>query len=412
MKKLIYIYIPLFFLSIQSCKNKNGTTEPHILEEPINATNLTLLWETPLTENNSLVGSGIPILINDKIAYAKWSISPNITQEFVYLDKNTGDEISRWGKEDGGNTFGLSYSNGEDHFFGSGNTTYHINPETGETLYKYIELSSGSGENKVFGIENYVFHPVTTSVLHKMMAYDIETLESKVILSKSDSNGYNANIKWGSPCISEEGDVWLYIINGFFIGTNPSSSKLEIYCYNVTDDDLVWEHKFDTIFPAATSSEPGQISINNMIFNAGPYLFALDRLTGEKKWEIKFNWNMPGNALLVDDEKLYVLDGDGGMYRFLVIDAETGDIIGEQTGVKGQTSSMVRYKESIYYASSSDGQLYSMDRHTGKLNYKTQAPFKAEDADRFFLDVLAIDEATGRLYAFDFVSALCFQIED
>ncbi len=410
MKKIIYIFLPIFLLCSQSCKDKDDNSGPDIPVEPPLATNLTLLWETPLTVTNSLVGSSIPTIIDDKIAFAKRSVNPDITSEFIYMDKNTGEEITRWVNDDGVSTYGLSYSNGEDHFFGSGNTTYHINPETGETIQKFTDLTAG--DFKVFGIEDYVFHAVATPNLHELMAYNIETLESKVLLSKADTAGYNANIKWCTPVISEEGDKWLYIMNAYFIGTNPSSSKLEMYCYNVTTDEMIWDHKFETIFPAANASEPGQLSNKNLIFNAGPYLFALDKLTGEKQWEIKFDWNMGGNANLVDDEKLYVLDGTGGMYRFLVIDAETGNIIGEQAGVKGLTSNMVRYKESIYYASSSDGQLYSLDRHTGKLNYKTQAPFKAEDADRFFLNGLAIDEETGRLYAFDWVSALCFQIED
>jgi outer membrane protein assembly factor BamB len=131
------------------------------------------------------------------------------------------------------------------------------------------------------------------------------------------------------------------------------------------------------------------ISDDLVVFPAGQTIYALDRFTGEKRWETFFEEDAFDIGISIGKGMVYVGSLQQHVYA---LDLQTGEVLW-QTYSPGSITTILTVKDGrVYFCNEAGGQLWVLDAKTGKVIWNGFPPEYEEDQDYYYLSPLAVGE--------------------
>jgi outer membrane protein assembly factor BamB/predicted phosphohydrolase len=135
-----------------------------------------------------------------------------------------------------------------------------------------------------------------------------------------------------------------------------------INCYDINTGNKLWEYQLDNSIvstPALNNGKVLIISVDGRVYN-------FDMETGKIKWQTKFNFPIIGSPVIKGDTAFV----GTSEYSFIAIGLNTGNQLWSFRDLKGHVESTPVIEGDKIYFTAWDGFLYSLDKSTGKLNWK------------------------------------------
>lgn len=216
---------------------------------------------------------------------------------------------------------------------------YAINISSGEKIWSFLRDAGSSGYSPLITDDKLIYIPGQMNKSLYAITSDKGTVKWKFSLEDTLS----------CPCFSEETICF-------------GSSGGKVYCLDKEKGNVKWKTDSGGCAGFTFSGENFiySLSTGTESFNEGDnILYALDKLTGEKKWSFKFNSPIFIPVLIEDkiyagsyDKKLYVIDGISGK-ELLAMKNETWPV-------------SLAASPGVIYVGLYDGTLYALELNTWK----------------------------------------------
>ena len=179
--------------------------------------------------------------------------------------------------------------------------------------------------------------------------------------------------------------------------------------YNLSTRTIVYEVLTDPDPDLENNYGTGQLPIihqNRVYCAVGLDIICHDLLTGKQIWSKRYPsiFSFSGLLFLPELNRLYANCENQTLY---CLDPLHGNHVWTELS-SGTSSQLTHHNGVIYFTGGGDGLLHAVDAQTGTHIWKAEAPFRKKDDDAFFEDGITIDPQTNRIYAYDWVRALCF----
>ena len=400
----LYILLVTFLLS--GCNKPNHPTPP-LPEPPDNGYQPIIIWESEITNNGNFVSSINPILVNDLIITSSQSYSGyNDNKEMVLaFDKDSGNKQWEW--EDyirpGNQTIGLAEGVAlidNTLLISSAQDNYAININSGTTIWA-TETEEGRARistfgTKVFHVARYGNSPRSDSAKTFMCDYSNGQWQEIYKISGVD---YNPALYLPVGYINEEGDT-LLIFQNQGITFNPSGERVDLHCYNLTQDSLLWYKPNFT--PSGSSNIRAPIVEGDLVYFGGKWdFYCIDILSGEVIWTHNFYWDYQGSNFLIYND-LIITNLDNG--DLIAIDKNSGEQVWVNEALSGCCVELRIYGDRIYFGNSD---LFIVEANTGDLLYKFDSPHNGR-----FDSGIAVDIENKKMYASDGHFFMCMELPE
>ena len=199
-----------------------------------------------------------------------------------------------------------------------------------------------------------------------------------------------------NPVVSTDGIV--YIPAGFY-REDFGAIEGNLLAYDAQTGEYLWGYDIpnrkvklpgrqdSTYLDAGTYD--ADISDDLVVFPAGQTIYALDRFTGEKRWETFFEEDAFDIGISVGKGMVYVGSLQQHVYA---LDLQTGEVLW-QTYSPGSITTILTVKDGrVYFCNEAGGQLWVLDAKTGKVIWNGFPPEYEEDRDYYYLSPLAVGE--------------------
>ena len=249
----------------------------------------------------------------------------------------------------------------------------------------------------------------STTILH----CNAEQGKWQEILKFKKENFDNYEITFHNPAafLNEQGDT-LLVIKLEQITIAPFDSRLDLYCYNMTQDTMVWAHRqFDEF--GASNIRPPLIDGDYIYYVGQREIHCLHKYSGETLWKWGFpnsGYGFQGSNFLIHENKFICKQDNGDLYA---LDKMSGTAVwsikgSANAGVSG--AEMRVYGKRLYYGT---GLLFIIDIDKGETLYKIESPNQSSQfPNALFLHAITVDEEKQRMYTTDGYFLLCMRLPE
>jgi len=416
MKKFQLALLALFLL-LYACKEEEIITQGNFYV-PKNQPP-TLLWQLPLNVDTLSALAVNPLIYNNGVMFSGERMTFIDTVHVFMVD--TGDQHFIWQTNNAFNNDCLSISftwGGQRYVYGNlfatlcGGSPRVLDLNIGNVLWDY---SLPNGDVNITGWNSLLFHtqlngggPFTRSSL---MVSDIAFSDWDTIISLPMENGYSSHIYPPSVMQNDNNDTLLFFQNRQWTSTPSYDGKIDLYGYNLSADSIIWEQD-DIDIQGNSCIYPPLIYQDKIYFKGGFTIYCLDTESGTILW----SWLAENGAgdllmsdLIIEEEKLLVKTSGNYLYA---LNPETGTIIWKNTECGSTPFSLAYFNGVIYNITGNDGKLRAYDINDGHQYWVIESPNVSISPtyNNFFVNNVAIDSQSRKLYVADKYFLMCFQL--
>lgn len=274
------------------------------------------------------------------------------------------------------------------------NLVHAIDLESGNVVWRTrIESFSGFGGSVMAQDATHLFFGGRGEVVRLRKSDGIVDLRIPVVQLAPEGVTMNAR----SPAISEDG--MLYVPAGYYRDGAPATEG-NLLVYDAETGAYQWGYAIpnrrvkppsapDSIVIDAAPRD-ARISDELIVSTAGQSIIALDRHTGELRWEQFFENDGFDVGLAIDDGRAYVGSLGTNVYAF---DLQTGDVLWKRPDTRGSITTILTVTDGrVYFCNESGGQIWVLDKETGRVIWHGFPPEYPEDDFATYLSPLAVGE--------------------
>lgn len=404
MKKFIFVLLYSLSLAV-GCRPTEIPFEPHKPPE--------LLWKHPLTQALGLANTIPPRVANGVVAYTHKRIGDPPQSPLMGLNAETGQLTWRWDDlhqdSRSGNSTSTIHTFDGIMIYSTKGPVYGIDLQTGSTKWKELRFSKGTTYNS--GYDNMVFHVFKEfpdnglGNVHLGLA-NVEEGNWRLAYSLTGDSLWRPDIITFDGTISPEGDTLLYM-TGSWYQPAISFSKGFLLGYNLTADSLLFQHENDGDYVY------GMLNLyQDRLLASGTNLRCYQTETGELLWEKKLhNGYLSSNPVwtsgpvIAGDQVLVNISGISP--RLFLFNIDNGQQVWRSEEI--QTDSHLLVHQNTIYATGGR-ELKAINLSDGQLLWSIPSPHAQEHDGAFFSPALGIDRENNRLYASDYLYALCYEL--
>jgi outer membrane protein assembly factor BamB len=415
MKRVIYLVSLSLIVILLGCADKNAhiidLNDDHI-EDEINSDTLKVLWQVPLDDDTLAYSSIHPKLYNGNLLFSRKSFDTLGDERLMLIDVETKELKWSWDnyiKPNGVQQISDYAIIGDLFQLCSHQDNYAIDLNTGFAIWG-TNLDDGDPtisvyEDKVFHTFSYGYSPHGDS--SKIVMCDAENGEWKDVFKVVKIDEFEVGLYPPAVTIAENSDTIL-IFQNKRIEISPYKGEVDLYCYNLTHDSIVWKR---TGIDIESNIREPIIENGNVIFVGNWSLFCLDLETGVTRWKrtyddhfglVSSNYLLFENQLIYkrDNGDLYCVDIDSGLVIWSVIDSEAGACCTE----------MRIYDDRIYYG---NGELFIIDVYKGEVLHKYDTPNSSQGySGAIFRNAIAVDLENKKMYTTDGYFLICMELPE
>ena len=368
-------------------------------------TRLHVVWSKPFYADSSLVDILPPIVTDRCVA---WLGRPynKLTCHIAVFDKTNGNSPPAW--KDGAKCESNDMTN---HFLIGGNNNDILFCVTRKSLHAFSIPTGQSLWTSVlegYVVDNFGRPSIVGADILVLSNADIYTTPSVQYIEryhaatgqKTNPFSFDESVNTVQWTVNADNDTLLFFSGG---ATNA-------YCYNLTQNGVVWKCNVPNVDYGRWTSFPPIIAENNyVLFQYSEKVSCLDFSTGEIIWEITTN-NIEDCPILYVEGKVVVRPRYGNVSCY---DVRNGNLLWKNTDLTvldDPNSKMDVYKGNLYLATkhnalyTSPSYLYCLSLETGSVNWFDPGP------DKGVCGNVTIDQHTGYLYCHSDWSVICIDL--
>jgi outer membrane protein assembly factor BamB len=411
MKKIIYLsFLGLFFMS---CKDKeNPIPEPPVVIAPIDTVCVDCknckegdgisgplcLWKSPIIDNKELSGNDKPFFYKDFVIISR--SQTGITKEpILFFHKGTGKRLGIWEDYAEGAPASLSaqsfYAYDNTLMVGTGTRVYAIDLATFKT--KWMTKSHNWGDWEVGGIANSTFH-FTMSEDQKTIYLEKGFTNSKkieTIYQETVPDNIKVGIKSYYTYVEQKDTMLLFWMSKY----NYTTYVLDWYLtsYNVTQKKQIYQEQLNEFDGDTGLPDDPMVKDGKMYISVGHGLYCLDIKTGKDLWRKELPSHHTSEAIIGEDNRVYVTSQANPEAVFYCFDSSTG---AELWNVKTDNSlqNMVYHNGIVYSCASGTTKINAIDTKQQKVLWKYKCSEGNTGKSIYFLPYLNIDKPNNKLY--------------
>ncbi len=239
---------------------------------------------------------------------------------------------------------------------------------------------------------------------------DIQTGIWDTIYTIDMVDDYSVGIYPPAAEVNGNNDTILYFQNRQW-KSDPYDGKIDLYCYNMSADTLVWMNA-DIDFYGNSAIYPPLLHNGKVYFKGTYSVYCFDAATGEKDWDWTATYTsedlLYANLLEVDGKIIVKTSGES----IYALDAVTGDVIWDNQDAGATPTDIICFNGIIYYGSDGDGLLHAIDVNNGDELWAMESPnkYRSPSTSATLGNKPAIDPVLKRLYISDGYYFICFQL--
>lgn len=282
--------------------------------------------------------------------------------------------------------------NNNKFFFNYSTSSYCINLETGQTLWKNkIERSresNNAGIDDIYFSAGCQYDPLDE---YKIYWGNINSADDEQLLLRPDytevpNPPFNAQGRLNSMRPFKHGnDTYLaFGMENPYTDFTPTGSGLtELNLYNITQSK--YEYKKVVINPIRETRVIGDLfyQAGKLYFQSSNYIHGYDAMTGQELWRVFIGSSPLTSRMILADNKLFSACEDRVLY---CVDALTGRMLWREQNT-GTCSELTYLNGVVYYLGGGDGLLHAVDAETGKHLWKISSPDLKKSRDAWFFGV-------------------------
>lgn len=360
---IVVIYFSLILIINFSCDSENP------LRPFVNNKDISLVWSKPVENLWKLDVESVQPLINDGRVYYVADTS------LICRELNTGKLI--WNVGLGNLTRSIKsskllYSDGK-LFLNDSEFLRSYNSVNGDLLWDNndSEVRTSTTLARLTQMDNFLFVP------NKNKFYKVSSLtgETNMLINLNSKIPNRVPGRVGEISVSQ--DNFVYLPTGYF-SNDIGIVEGNIFCYNGDTGEYIWEYnrpnkKFlisgrpDSI--SADAATEITVLSNNYVYSMGGHsVSALNRYTGELKWEKffeveGFSWT----GLFATNDMLFVGGQSGKLYS---LNIETGDILWSTSTITSILNSFLVKDGKIFLNNRSGSGIWIIDEKTGTVLWR------------------------------------------
>jgi outer membrane protein assembly factor BamB len=403
MRSIYIIGMTVLFVLIFSCK-KRTVDPPQSLPDN---TEIEIIWAKSFSDSNIQYMSIDPELIGDQVITSYIEIFSDESETIISLDAETGIENWNWqnfirpGPQRVSGTQRIHY---KDNIMTacSSQDNYAIDLNSGTTLWA-SNIEDGNPRTSRF--DNVLFHTITYATApygdsSKIVMKPISGGAWRDIFQVNKTDQFEVNIEPPAAYINSDGDT-LLIFQNRQITITPFEEKVDLYCYNMTQDSVTW-FKSDLTF-SGSSNVRAPLVEGDLVYFAGKWdFFCIDIPTGEVQWLHNFYHDFQGsNSLIYND--LIITNLDNG--DLIAINKQNGFVSWVNVGLSGCCTELRIYNDRIYFG---NDKLYIVDAGSGDLLYSLKSP----NLGGSFKNGIAVNLVEKRMYTSDGYYIMCMKLPE
>jgi len=404
MKKIVIvraiILLTSAFCFLGACK------KPNHVDDETDSTRLHIVWSKPFLDENTFAVMQDPVIVDGYVLFAGYqeSIGSALTNRINIFDKTNGEGHPHpaWG---GGITDNLGHeireiliggSNNDIIFYSTSQSLQAFSIDFRQHLWTsvYDKSYNSFATGRISRLGTDIIIPnFGTSFIGEIHRYNFSTGQKTTLFSFDD---VVKTIQWAT---NEQNDTLLFFSNGW----------KTVYCYNLTQDSIVWENTLNFDHSESTSHSPIILENKYVLFQHSYKISCVDFSTGKLIWDVVAisTGNCP---ILYYEGKVIVRPNYGNITCY---DVRNGDLLWTSSDFKLSLNSsreygkMDAYKGNLYFTTGGtwESSLYCISLSTGSVNW-----FDAGPTDRGIYGGLAIDQQTGYLYCHSLWSVMCVDL--
>ena len=277
-----------------------------------------------------------------------------------------------------------------------------------------IKSPTSMGIPQMSADENYAYisynqNGMFSNSWSRLAKVDVYSGEKTDILTLHSEDNYEFYINPPSSYVTSNGDILLFFTTDCG-NYETHHGRGSVYCYNLTQKQMAWEHKQFTLTDMGASSfnpPPFVIENDKLIVTTRKEISCLDKNTGAIIWQ-RGDLSFADRPPLYWEGKLYIRSGDPCI--LICLDAQTGLQLWENTVINpipAPNGRMAIYKDNLYFSAwgtNATHHLACVDIHTGQELWRDRGPW-----GNIAFDVL-IDQKTGYLYCYTGWSTMCVDL--
>jgi outer membrane protein assembly factor BamB len=285
--------------------------------------------------------------------------------------------------------------------------TYHIDLETGKTLWKTQTLhNDGFSGLGTTGIGNLYFFPGTSGYLATLSVGDSKLQKESIFYSVSPRTlDENVNAPLVTAFVDKSSQNTLIIIPYTRLNNTTNLVSWHYVVYNFTKkiEDLSITLKLDTIKNRFGGFYGTPIIYNNRVFFAvGSSILCCDLASGTQLWRKDFPADFLFSGITLAEDKIIGNCENEIMYA---LNPESGDILWQEPS-SGTSSTPFFMNGVIYLAGGGDGIFHAIDATTGKHIWRIASPENSGNG-RFFFDY--VTGADGKVFVSSRTTMYCYK---
>ena len=373
-----------------------------------------VIWQTPLGGDSAEYSSIDPLLIDGNVLVSRQAILETQNEMLKMFEGHTGKLLWTW--DDYINPWiGQRITSPNGYYIVDGLLTvcsnqdnYGINLHDGSTKWATM-IDDGAAFTSVF--EGVLFHTIAYGVApvsdsSRLIACDAQLGNWEEVFFVQKDDQFEVNLVPPAAYINDQNDTILIFQNRQIV-IHPADGRIDLYCYNMTQDTLIW--MVEDLDPEGNSNvRPPLIDGDRIYFWGLRTAYCLDLNSGNVLWQKRYGYSniLSSNSLIYEDLLIFKLDnGD-----LIALDKTTGSQIWENKDVGSCCVEMRLYGERLYFSS---GRLFIVDVNTGKKLHAFDAPnLSARFPHATFIHAVAVDEEQGRMYTTDGYFLLCMELPE
>jgi outer membrane protein assembly factor BamB len=361
------------------------------------------LWATDISDNYAMpqVSISTPIIYdNSNILVGS---GENKQNSIMSLDANNGHVNWEWSDLQG-LLNNPSYKdpihiprkayhlNNNKFFFNYSTSSYCINLETGQTLWKNKLERSRDSNNA--GIDDFYFSEGSQySPIDEQKIYwgNINSADDEQLLLRPDytevpNPPYEAqgHVNSMRPFTYENNTYLAFGIENPYPDLTPGNSGFtELNLYNITQSK--YEYKKVVVNSARETRVIGDLFYQDgrLYFQSSNYIHGYDAMTGKELWRAFIGSSPLTSRMILANNKLFSACEDRILY---CVDALTGIVLWREQNT-GTCSELTYLNGVVYYLGGGDGLLHAVDAETGKHLWKISSPDLKKSQDAWFFGV-------------------------
>ncbi len=367
----------------------------------------TIIWKQLLSEDSSYNSSIDPLLFGDLIITSAEN-SGGGNEKILAFNKETGDLVWSWDDYLSGVSQSLKRHQSiiidNSLIVTSFYDNYSINIESGVTNWGTNDLSAGGP--RISNFNNTIFHTrMYGSSPHRdssdIMMCDYLTGNWQKLFTINNVDNFSPHIEPPAGYINQDGETLLIFQNRGGVITSYFDDRVDLYCYNVDQDSIVWLKEDFT--PSGSSNVNNPIVEGDRVYFGGKWdFYCIDIPSGEVLWTHNFYHDFQGSNFVIYND-LIIIDLDNG--DLIAINKNNGNQAWVNEGLSGCCTELRIYGDRIYFGNSN---LFIANASNGNKLYEFESPHSGGS----FHNAIAVDLINNKMYTTDGYYLMCMELPE